>query len=181
MAWSVVLNHCSDATYTVCHTHPHLTTTGTSGSFSADDHGDFTNFDIFLTVTDSGGLTTTKKVNITPNRVDLNFASNIAGINITVDSGSETVPFTHSVPRKSVHVDLRAVAADHRSEHVLLHWLVRWRRRLSLRRAAASRHRRRRQDADRDLRAAHADSDEHARTNTVTSTPTRTSRTPTPH
>ena len=104
MAWSVILNHCSDATYTICHTHQHLTATGASGTFLVDDHGDFTNFDIFLTVTDSGGLTTTKKVNITPNRVNLTFNANTAGIALTVDSGSTVVPFSHSVPRKSVHV-----------------------------------------------------------------------------
>ncbi|HLB24271.1 MAG TPA: PQQ-dependent sugar dehydrogenase [Dehalococcoidia bacterium] len=104
LGWSVVLVHCSDATYTDCHNHPHFTTTGTSGSFTADDHGDTVYYDIFLTATDSGGLTDTEKVTITANTVDITFTSNKAGIQIAVDSTSQTVPFTRTVPRKSSHV-----------------------------------------------------------------------------
>jgi len=104
LAWSVVLLHCSDGTYSNCHNHPHYTTTGTGGSFAADDHGDFVYYDIFLTATDSGGLTDTDKVTITANTVDITFTSNTAGIQIAVDSSNETVPFTHTVPRKSNHV-----------------------------------------------------------------------------
>ncbi|MBI5288847.1 MAG: PQQ-dependent sugar dehydrogenase, partial [Chloroflexi bacterium] len=99
LAWSVVLVHCSDGTYTSCHNHPHYTTTGTGGSFTTDDHGDFVYYDIFLTATDSGGLTDTDKVTITANTVDITFTSNRAGIQIAVDSSNQTVPFTHTVPR----------------------------------------------------------------------------------
>ncbi len=104
LSWSVTLNHCTDATFTICHTHPGITLNGAaSGSFPADDHGDFTNYDIFLTAVDSAGLTNAQKVNVTPNRVTLSFASNRAGVNLTVDSTNQTVPFTRSVPRKSAH------------------------------------------------------------------------------
>jgi glucose/arabinose dehydrogenase len=103
LAWSVVLNHCTDVTLLTCHTHPHLTATGASATFLVTDHGDFTSFDIFLTATD-GVLTTTTKINISPNTVNATFTSNQAGVSLTVDSGSQVVPFTHTVPRKSAHV-----------------------------------------------------------------------------
>ena len=102
LAWSVVLQHCFDATYTGCHDHPHLTATGAGGTFDIIDHGDFVFYEIFLTATDSGGLTHTVKHTITANTVDLTFTSNQAGIQITVD-GEPEVPFTRTVPRDSVH------------------------------------------------------------------------------
>ncbi len=104
LAWTIVLNHCTDATFTSCHTHPYFSTTGAGGSFVASDHGDFTNFDIFLTVTNSAALTNTKKVNVTPNRVTLSLASNDPGVALTVDGTLQVVPFTRSVPRNSAHV-----------------------------------------------------------------------------
>ena len=103
LAWSVVLNHCSDGTYSSCHTHPHYSTTGATGSFAITDHGDFVNFDVFLTATDSLGLTATKKVTITANTADLTFNSSPSGAVITVDGSTETAPFVHTVPRKSSH------------------------------------------------------------------------------
>ena len=104
LAWSVILQHCPDATYLGCHPHPHYSTTGTSGQFTVTDHGDFVFFEIYLTATDAGGLTDTEMVKITANTVDLAFASNRAGAQITVDSETQTVPFTRTVPRKSSHV-----------------------------------------------------------------------------
>lgn len=103
LAWTVTLNHCTDATYTSCHVHPSISTTGSGSSFTAEDHGDFTSYDISLTVTDRSGLTNTKKVNITPNRVNLTFNANRPGTTITVDSSNQVVPFTRSVPKKSLH------------------------------------------------------------------------------
>ena len=103
LAWTVVLNHCTDATYTSCHPHPHYSTTGTTGSFQIIDHGDFVNYDIFFTATDSMGLTDTKKVTITANTVDVAFNSIPAGAVINVDGGTEIAPFVHTVPRKSGH------------------------------------------------------------------------------
>jgi glucose/arabinose dehydrogenase len=103
LAWSVIMVHCTDGTYTSCHTHTHVTASGTSGSFAIPDHGDFVYYQVFLTATDSGGLTDTKSVTLTANTVDLTFASNRAGVQLTVDGSSQTVPFTRTVPRKSVH------------------------------------------------------------------------------
>jgi glucose/arabinose dehydrogenase len=104
MAWSVILVHCLNGDYTNCHVHYPYSTTGASGRFTADDHGDFTYYQIYLTVTDAGGLTDTKMVTLKPNTVDLTFTSNRVGAQITVDGGIQTAPFTHTVPRKSAHV-----------------------------------------------------------------------------
>jgi PKD repeat protein len=104
LAWTITLIHCFDGTFTVCHTHPYFSTTGAGGSFIAPDHGDFTYFEIYLTATDSGNLTGTKKIIIRPNTVDITFASNKSGVSITADDTAQVVPFTRTVPRKSVHV-----------------------------------------------------------------------------
>ena len=104
LAWSVVLVHCSDATYTSCHTHPHYSTTGAGGQFTISDHGDFVYFEIFLTATDAGGLADTKMVTTRANTVDIAFAADRDGAQLIVDGAGQTVPFTRTVPRKSTHV-----------------------------------------------------------------------------
>jgi glucose/arabinose dehydrogenase len=105
LAWSVVMKHCADGTYTpsTCHPHTHHSQTGASGQFTIADHGDFVFYEVFLTATDSGGLTDTEKVTITANTVDLTFDANRAGIRVTVDATDQVVPFTRTVPRKSAH------------------------------------------------------------------------------
>ena len=104
LAWAVVLWHCLNADFTNCHTHPWDSLTGAGGTFPASDHGDFTYFVISLTATDNGGLTDTKQVTITPNRVNISFDSTPPGALIAIDSGTGTTPFTHSVPKHSQHV-----------------------------------------------------------------------------
>ncbi len=62
MKWSVLLHHNE-------HIHPGVTATGTSGSFVVEDHGSVGEtffYEIVLTVTDSAGLTDTKRVNVIP-------------------------------------------------------------------------------------------------------------------
>ncbi|HEY8172313.1 MAG TPA: PQQ-dependent sugar dehydrogenase [Dehalococcoidia bacterium] len=104
LTWNVTLQHCSDITFTSCHFHPGFSQSGVGGgSFSVEDHGDFTFYQIALTVKDAGNLTNTKTISITPNRVNLSFDSNKSGVQITVDSTSQTVPFTRSVPKNSMH------------------------------------------------------------------------------
>src|SRR5690242_1710914 len=49
LSWTLMLYHCSGTT---CHTHPFITSTGESGSFTVSDHGDEVFFDITLTATD---------------------------------------------------------------------------------------------------------------------------------
>lgn len=104
LTWTVNLQHCLDLTFTSCHLHPGFGASGVGGgSFVAEDHGDFTFYEISLRVRDSGGLEQTRTIAITPNRVDLTFNSNVSGVQITVDSSSQTAPFVRSVPRNSVH------------------------------------------------------------------------------
>ena len=62
MKWSVLLHHNE-------HIHPGVTATGPSGSFVVEDHGSVGEtffYEIVLTVTDSAGLTDTKRVNVIP-------------------------------------------------------------------------------------------------------------------
>jgi glucose/arabinose dehydrogenase len=103
LQWRISLIHCNELALINCHTHVELTPTGTGGQFVVADHGDFTYYEIKLTVTDSAGLQGTKTIALTPNRVNLSFTSNRSGIQITVDGTSQTVPFSRSVPRKSAH------------------------------------------------------------------------------
>jgi glucose/arabinose dehydrogenase len=103
LSWNIVLFHCTDATFTSCHTHPFFSTTGAGGSFVVSDHGDFTYFVLTLTATDSGGLSASAPVTITPNRVAISFASSQTGAVISVDGTTQNAPFTHSVPRLSAH------------------------------------------------------------------------------
>ena len=56
MSWQILLHHDD-------HIHPYTTATGESGSFVIQDHGTGSfYYEIILTVTDSGGLTDTKRV-----------------------------------------------------------------------------------------------------------------------
>ncbi len=104
LQWNVLLYHCFDASYTSCHTHPVTSAVGVAGgSFVAGNHTDYTYYEVLMTATDSGGLTGTKKVKIVANTVTLAFDSNRAGIQIAVDDGNFTVPFSQVVPRKSTH------------------------------------------------------------------------------
>ena len=62
MKWAVLLHHNE-------HIHPGVTATGASGSFLVEDHGSAGEtffYEIVLTVTDSAGLTDTKRVNVIP-------------------------------------------------------------------------------------------------------------------
>jgi VCBS repeat-containing protein len=58
MSWSVLLHHDT-------HVHPHLTSTGSGGSFVVESHGAGSYYyEITLTVTDSSGLKNTRRVNV---------------------------------------------------------------------------------------------------------------------
>ncbi|MBF6601260.1 MAG: PQQ-dependent sugar dehydrogenase [Dehalococcoidia bacterium] len=105
LSWTVILQHCSDATFTSCHPHTVLDrVVEAGGSLLVDDHGDFTYFQFRLQATDSGGLQASTSVSVTPNRVAISFASSPPGATISVDGTTQSAPFTRSVPRKSAHV-----------------------------------------------------------------------------
>jgi glucose/arabinose dehydrogenase/regulation of enolase protein 1 (concanavalin A-like superfamily) len=58
--WNVILHHDD-------HVHPQLESTGPSGSFTAEAHANGTYFyELVLTVTDSGGLSDTRRLNLAP-------------------------------------------------------------------------------------------------------------------
>ena len=104
LSWNVLLYHCFDATYTSCHTHAAFSTAGVAGgSFIAENHSDYIYYEIRLTATDSGNLAGTKKIKLIANTVDLTFNANRAGVQIAIDGGNQTAPFTLTVPRKSTH------------------------------------------------------------------------------
>ncbi len=66
MKWSVLLHHNT-------HIHPGVTATGTSGSFVIENHavaGEIFFYEIVLTVTDSAGVTDTRRVNVNPIIID---------------------------------------------------------------------------------------------------------------
>jgi glucose/arabinose dehydrogenase/chitodextrinase len=92
--WDVILHHCPSS----CHTHPVQTFTGVkSGSFAAPDHEYPSHLELRLTVTDSGGLTDTKTLQLDPRTVDLSFDSVPSGLQLTVGSTSSNTPFTRTV------------------------------------------------------------------------------------
>jgi regulation of enolase protein 1 (concanavalin A-like superfamily) len=58
--WNIILHHDD-------HVHPQLESTGPSGSFTVEAHANGTYFyELVLTVTDSGGLSDTKRLNLAP-------------------------------------------------------------------------------------------------------------------
>src|SRR5262249_741998 len=100
LSWTMILHHCSSPPLCPLHHraspgggHEPLLQTlngGASGTSIAPDH-DYPSFLEFrLTATDSGGLTSTASVNVQPKTVDLTFASNPAGLQLTVGSTSGT-------------------------------------------------------------------------------------------
>jgi chitodextrinase len=92
--WDVILHHCPSS----CHTHPVQTFTGVkSGFFPAPDHEYPSHLELRLTVTDSGGLTDTKTLQLDPRTVDLSFDSVPSGLQLTVGSASSPTPFTRTV------------------------------------------------------------------------------------
>jgi glucose/arabinose dehydrogenase len=100
--WQVLMHHC--LTPTNCHVHPMNTFTGvTSGTAVAMDHGYPSYMEIQLTVTDSGGLSSTASVSVHPKPVNLTFTSNPPGMPLTVGSASQTTPFTVTVIQGSTN------------------------------------------------------------------------------
>jgi glucose/arabinose dehydrogenase len=92
--WELDLEHCPGG----CHTHDVQSFANTkSGSFNAPDHEYPSFLTLTLTVTDSGGLTDTEQVQIDPETVELTLASNPAGLQLVLNGGQTTAPFTSSL------------------------------------------------------------------------------------
>jgi glucose/arabinose dehydrogenase len=102
LSWTIILHHCSSPG--VCHEHPMQTLNGVaSGTLIAPDHEYPSYLEFRLTATDSGGLTSTTSVNVQPRTVDLTFAANPVGLQLTVGSTSGTAPFTRTVIQGSTN------------------------------------------------------------------------------
>ena len=82
------------------HVHPGIPVTGVkSGSFTIDTTGhDFsgnTRYRIALTVTDSNGLSSTRSIIVTPQKVNLTFNSVPSGLTLYLDGIAHTTPFVY--------------------------------------------------------------------------------------
>jgi glucose/arabinose dehydrogenase/chitodextrinase len=92
--WQVVLHHCPAD----CHIHPLQTFSGVkSGSFAAPDHEYPSYLELRLTVTDAGGLTDTKVLQLDPKTVDVTFLSEPSGLQLSIGGFNNTTPFTKTV------------------------------------------------------------------------------------
>ena len=95
LTWTLIIHHCTDLG---CHTHIVGTVgTGTSGSFSAPDHGYPSHLELQLTATDSGGLSTTTSILLQPKTVVLSFATQPTGLKVIVGTATQATPFSVTV------------------------------------------------------------------------------------
>jgi glucose/arabinose dehydrogenase len=94
LSWTVTLNHCPSN----CHPHPMQDFAGvSSGSFSAPDHEYPSSLTLVLTATDSTGAKASTSLVLSPQTVDLTFASNPAGLQLGLLGQSVTAPVSRTV------------------------------------------------------------------------------------
>ncbi|NDJ60184.1 MAG: tandem-95 repeat protein [Chloroflexi bacterium] len=120
-SWLFVFHHDD-------HTHPFFQPVigQRSGTFdipTVPDNVDTTWYRVYLTVTDSAGLSRTTSTNVYPNLIQLNVNSNIPGLRFTVDG----IPFTSSLTETAVTGVLRNLNAPSpqyigNTEYVFSHW-----------------------------------------------------------
>jgi PKD repeat protein len=93
-SWNLAIRHCPS---NVCHTHNLNTFPGvSSGSFQAPDHEYPSHLLLTVTVTDSGGLTDSRTVQLNPKTVALSFASSPSGATVTVNSTNHVTPYSET-------------------------------------------------------------------------------------
>ncbi|MGE3272234.1 MAG: PQQ-dependent sugar dehydrogenase [Chloroflexota bacterium] len=102
LRWDIVLKHCPNFGND-CHDHPFETLTGATSQFIAPDHGDGSYFEIRLTATDSGGLTTTTTRQLNPKTVKITVNTTPPGTTVIYDGTSHTSPFTATTLAGSTH------------------------------------------------------------------------------
>ncbi|GAB3853389.1 PQQ-dependent sugar dehydrogenase [Dactylosporangium cerinum] len=96
LRWDLLLQHCSAADN--CHTHALQSWAGAaSGSFIGADHEYPSYLELRLTATDSGGLSGATTLRLDPKTVNLAFATNPSGLQLTVGPSSGATPFTRTV------------------------------------------------------------------------------------
>jgi hypothetical protein len=93
-SWQVSIRHCPSG---VCHTHPYTVFPGVaSGSFAAPPHEYPSHLLLTVTVTDSGGLTDTRTIQLDPKTVTLTFASAPSGATVTVGETDHVAPYSET-------------------------------------------------------------------------------------
>jgi glucose/arabinose dehydrogenase len=91
--WRLTIEHCPGS----CHEHPTGHWAGVrSGSFPTEGHEFPSYLDLTLTVTDSGGLQTTKTIDLFPNVSTVSVTSDPPGLKIDA-RGQAATPFTRSL------------------------------------------------------------------------------------
>jgi len=94
MSWDIVLHHCIAGPGT-CHEHDIETIPGVDqGSFTAPDHEYYTELEFRFTVTDSGGLSDTASVTLTPEAAVNDFTTAPDGLTLSVAGTEEVTPFS---------------------------------------------------------------------------------------
>ena len=93
LSWQVVMYHCPSN----CHTHPIQTFAGVaSGQFPAPDHEYPSYLELVLTARD-GGQAATTTLRLDPLPVNLDFATEPAGLQLSVSADTGTAPLTRAV------------------------------------------------------------------------------------
>jgi glucose/arabinose dehydrogenase len=96
LRWRLRMEHCESVGN--CHTHQLQEWTGVaSGSFVAPDHEYPSYLELELTATDADGLSDTVVRRLDPRTVNLTFASDPAGLQLSVGPVAGTTPFTRTV------------------------------------------------------------------------------------
>jgi len=94
MRWDIILRHCVSGPGT-CHEHAVETFNGIDqGFYTAPDHEYYSELEIRLTVTDSGGLADMKSVILAPEVVTNDFATSPAGLTLAVAGADGMAPFS---------------------------------------------------------------------------------------
>jgi glucose/arabinose dehydrogenase len=92
-SWQLEIRHCPSG---ICHTHPFGTFAGATGGFTAPPHEYPSHLLLTVTVTDSGGLTDSRTVQLDPKTVDLTFASSPSGAGVTIGEVDTVTPDTET-------------------------------------------------------------------------------------
>ncbi|HEY0700048.1 MAG TPA: PQQ-dependent sugar dehydrogenase, partial [Micromonospora sp.] len=96
LRWRLRMEHCESVGS--CHTHPIQEWTGVAtGEFVAPDHEYPSYLELELTATDAEGLTHTVVRRLDPRTVDLTFATDPPGLQLTVGPATGTTPFSRTV------------------------------------------------------------------------------------
>ncbi len=93
-SWTLIMNHCPSN----CHAHTiESFNSVNSGFFDAPDHEYPSHLELKLTVTDSGGLSSSTSVRLDPRTVALTFQTNPGALEVSVNAVKKVTPFTVTV------------------------------------------------------------------------------------